>query len=145
MNWNFVRFHEILIDKMLKISAFYLGKKSFVPKTNMRHFSNRDFKKQNFWFPEFNTCFCSRLYCNAFQLKFSLTFLVLICLYYYYVLKSVHFKNTYICAILISFKIVVLFVLICIEMYHNFERNENRATVFLKWTNFSFLTKSNTF
>ena len=24
----------------------------------------------------------------------------------------------------------------CIETYHNFERNEDRATVFLKWTNF---------
>ena len=25
----------------------------------------------------------------------------------------------------------------CIEKYHNFERNEDRATVFLKWTDFS--------
>ena len=25
----------------------------------------------------------------------------------------------------------------CIENYHNFERNEDRATVFLKWTDFS--------
>ena len=45
------------------------------------------------------------------------------------------------CTILISFKIVVLFnitladfVFICIEKYHNFERNEHRATVFLKRT-----------
>ena len=28
------------------------------------------------------------------------------------------------------------FVLICIENDHNFERNEDRATVFLKWTDF---------
>ena len=34
-------------------------------------------------------------------------------------------------SLLISFKIAVLFVLICIEKYHSFERNENRATVFL--------------
>ena len=35
------------INKMLKISAFYLEKqKSFVPKK-----TNRNFKKQNFWFP----------------------------------------------------------------------------------------------
>jgi len=34
---------------MLKISAFYLDKqKSFVPKKNMGHVSNQDFKKQNF-------------------------------------------------------------------------------------------------
>ena len=32
---------------------------------------------------------------------------------------------------LISFEIVILFVLICIEKYHNFERNEDRTTVFL--------------
>ena len=32
----------------------------------------------------------------------------------------------------INFKIVVLFVLICIKKDHNFERNEIRSTVFLK-------------
>ena len=54
-----------------------------------------------------------------------------------YVLKSVHFKKT-VAKIFVSFKIAVLFVLICIEsMYHNFERNEIRATVFLQWTDFN--------
>ena len=43
-------------------------------------------------------------------------------------LKSVHFKN------LVSFKIVVLFALMW--KYHNFERKEIHATVFLKWTDF---------
>ena len=33
-----------------------------------------------------------------------------------------------------NFKIVVLYVLICIE--HNFERNEICPTIFLKWTDF---------
>ena len=38
---------------MLKISAFYLEKqKSFVPKKNMQHVTNWDFKKPNFWFSE---------------------------------------------------------------------------------------------
>ena len=36
------------MNKMLKISAFYLDKqKSFVPKKNMQLVTNRDFKKQN--------------------------------------------------------------------------------------------------
>ena len=45
---------------------------------------------------------------------------------------------------LISFKIVILFNTTSadiktktVEKYHNFERNEDRATVFLKWTDFS--------
>ena len=34
---------------MLKISAFYLDKqKRVVPKKNIRHVANRDFKKQNY-------------------------------------------------------------------------------------------------
>ena len=43
-----------VINKMLKISAFYLEKqKSFVPKKICGMLlSNRDFKKQNFWFLE---------------------------------------------------------------------------------------------
>ena len=42
------------------------------------------------------------------------------------------------CANLVTFKIAVLFVLICIESTcHNFERNKIRATGFLKWTDFS--------
>ena len=33
LSWNFVRFHEILLKQMLKISVFYLEKqKSFIPK-----------------------------------------------------------------------------------------------------------------
>ena len=45
-------------------------------------------------------------------------------------LKSVHFKN------LDSFKIVVLSIQNQNKKYHNFERIEIRATVFLKWTDF---------
>ena len=35
------------------------------------------------------------------------------------------------------------FVLICMEKYHNFERNEDHETVFLKWTDFSWLQQKN--
>ena len=42
---------KLEIIKMLKMSAFYLDKQSsFIPKINMWHVSNRDFKIQNFWF-----------------------------------------------------------------------------------------------
>ena len=54
------------------------------------------------------------------------------------VLKSIYSKKT---VERISFlsKIVVLFVLIWIEsMYNNFERNEIRASVFLKWMYFKY-------
>ena len=51
-------------------------------------------------------------------------------------------------AILILFKIMIIFnntsadfVLISVENDHNFEQTEDRATVILKWTDFS----SNTF
>ena len=41
------------INKMLKVSAFYLHKqKSFIPKENMRHVSIWDFKKQKLLFSE---------------------------------------------------------------------------------------------
>ena len=40
---------KLQINKILKISAFYVKKqKSVAPKKNMRHVSNQDFKKQNF-------------------------------------------------------------------------------------------------
>ena len=45
--------------------------------------------------------------------------------------KAQNLKNS-------NFKIVVLFVLICIE--HNFERNEICPTIFLKWTDFRSYT-----
>ena len=42
------------MQEKLEKSKFYLHKqKSFVPKKNMRYVTNRDFKKQNFWFPEY--------------------------------------------------------------------------------------------
>ena len=55
-------------------------------------------------------------------------------------LRSIHFKKTVeqYCSwvILISFKIVVLFNINQNKKYHNFGRNEDRATVFLKWRDF---------
>ena len=49
-------------------------------------------------------------------------------------LKSVHFKETVARS---SFLSKLWYFLICIEKYHNFERNEDLATVFLKWTDFN--------
>ena len=50
LSWKFVRIHEIPINKILKISAFYHHKqKSFVPKRICGMLVHiRDFKKQHF-------------------------------------------------------------------------------------------------
>ena len=64
----------------------------------------------------------SLLLTNAMMLSLTSRFYYMVKL-----LKSLHFKN------LVLFNITsAAFVLICIEKYHNFERNEDRAIVFLK-------------
>ena len=69
----------------------------------------------------------SLLLTNAMMLSLTSRFYYMVKL-----LKSLHFKN------LVLFNITsAAFVLICIEKYHNFERNEDRAIVFLKWTDFT--------
>ena len=72
-----------LINKMLKISAFYLEKqKSFVPKKNCGMLLIETLKNKISDFLNSNTCFCSQLYGI---LKYLLRF---ICLYQHYVHTS---------------------------------------------------------